>query len=153
MITAIDTNVLLDLLIPDAPDAERAATNLDACAHAGALIVSPIVTAELGAFFPDERPFTNFVEGSGLRIVPSGPSALWQAGRAWKTYSRNRKATACPRCGAARPPCPHCGSGLGVRQHILTDFLIGAHAVVHADQLLTRDRGYYRTYFPKLRLA
>lgn len=35
----------------------------------------------------------------------------------------------------------------------MTDFLLGPRAAIHADQLFTRDRGCYKTYFPGLRWA
>lgn len=47
--------------------------------------------------------------------------------------------------------CTECSQPL-TRRHIISDFIIGAHAEVLADILLTRDRGIYITYFKDLQL-
>lgn len=41
----------------------------------------------------------------------------------------------------------------GRRDRVPADFLIGAHAWMRADRFLTRDRGFYRTYFKRLRIV
>ena len=155
MITAVDTNVLLDVLIPGAPHGDESERALTEALRAGAIIVSEPVYAELAAHFSNSRDLNDFLEATGLRLKASERGALYGAGKDWGESVRRRPATLeCSRCGASQDPrCERCGSSLRPRQHVVADFIIGAHALVHADRLLTRDRGYYATYFPGLSLA
>ncbi len=155
MITAVDTNNLLDLLVPGSPDAQRSERTLVAAAQAGAIILSEPVYAELAAWFPDRRDLDGFLADTGIRLEPSSPEALALAGQAWREYSRTRRVDLeCPACGNAQAVrCDRCGRRLAPRQHVVADFMIGAHAQVGADRLATRDRRYYGRYLPKLRLV
>lgn len=155
MTTAVDTNVLLDLLIPDSPHNLSARRSLAAASEEGAIVVSEPVIAELAGQFDDHVSLQMFLDSTRLIHQPSNNRVLHSAGVAWREYTRRRdRALICPSCATSQTPswCG-CGSAPSVRQHLVSDFLIGAHALEYADQLLTRDRGYYQTYFPGLQLA
>ena len=128
MITALDTSVLLDVLVNDPRHADRSEALLFQVYQQGSLIISPAVYAELvpQAWHRDE--LDGWLQQVRIKVVPFTADHAYTAGVAHAAY---RKAG-------------------GKRQRILADFLIGAHAFHEANQFLTRDRGFYRRYFSGL---
>lgn len=155
MITAVDTNILLDILIPGAPHGDTSEESLTRSLEVGAVIISEAVYAELAAHFSTKGKIDRFLEEIDINLSPSGADALYLAGKVWREYlNRRLDSVNCPSCGVKQEfHCVNCGFHFSPRQHVVADFLIGAHASLHSDRLLTRDRGYYRTYFPDLRLG
>ena len=129
MITAVDTNVLLDVLIPDEQFNSHSSALLSHARDAGEIIVSHIVFAELHRGFDDRAPLDAFLANLDITLSPIDDTIAWEAGRRFQQYRL---------------------AG-GSRQRIIADFLIGAHAGAKADVFLTRDRGFFATYFPELR--
>ena len=132
MQTAVDAAVLLDVLVPGAPHCEESEARLASATEAGGLVVCPTVVAELAVHFDRQVALQAFLRDTGLRVLPFALEALHLAGRSWKAYLRRT-----PRANG---------------RMVLADFLVGAHAMVQADRLLTRDRDFYRASFPKLKL-
>ena len=154
MITAVETNILLDLLSAEALYATESNILLDDAHARGSIIINDVVYAELAALFSAYEELQLFLSDTGIRLEHSQPNTLLVASEAWWSYTaRRNQGLQCSRCGEVNLlNCSNCGAAFTSRQHVLADFLIGGHASIHAGWLLTRDRGYYRTYFPNLRL-
>ena len=131
MITAVHTNVLLDVFGPDLRHGPESAGWLSAAYDRGAVLVCDIVYAELVPFFGDRAALDGALREITATVSPIDTSIAYEAGRRWMRYRQ---------------------AG-GPRTRIMADFLIGAHALAAADWFLTRDRGFYATYFPELRTA
>src|SRR5262249_37517699 len=63
MMTAVDTNILLDVLIPAAPFGAASQQSLDTALQQGTLVLNEMVYAELAAHFPtlEERRCNSFL--------------------------------------------------------------------------------------------
>jgi predicted nucleic acid-binding protein len=155
MITAVDTNIILDVLIPGEPFSESSKELLDYYLSKGNLILCEVVFAELAARFTSEEELASFLADTRMNLVYSNEESLHMAGSRWAEYARKsvKNRFSCGKCGHAfEATCPQCKAILTKRLHVLADFLIGAHAFVQADCILSRDLGVYKTYFSGLKV-
>jgi len=130
MITAVDTNVLIDLLLPNEAFVRRSTLAVEQAAAEGSLVICDLVYAELCGAFASQRECDAFIDDLEIRIEPLSRAASFLASRTWRSYRAHG----------------------GKRTRILADFLIGAHAQEQTSRLLSRDRGFYREMFPSLTL-
>ncbi len=126
----VDSNVLIDIYSKDSKWYDWSAKNLSQYANKNSFVINPIIYAEISfsfnTLFELDKALiaTNDIQ---LEDLPAHASKF--VASSLRTYRKN-----------------------GGKQRILADLLIGAHAYCNKMQLLTRDKGNYRTYFPHVRL-
>ena len=126
MITALDSSVIIDVLIDDEKWKYPSLRALMQARAEGQLIVSSFVLAEITPVV-GEHNMPAFLEDWDLDHVGGTLQVALDAGRAFSHYLERG----------------------GKRGRVIADFLIGAHARHHSDRLLTRDAGFIRDYFKK----
>jgi hypothetical protein len=129
--TLVDSNVILDVITDDKEWGDWSADQLAEAAHAGMLIINPVIYAEVSAGFERIEDLDDALPADYYRRLPLPFEAAFLAGQCFVKYRR--------RGGDRRSPMP--------------DFYIGAHAAIAGFTLLTRDARRYTTYFPSLRMV
>jgi predicted nucleic acid-binding protein len=136
MRTAIDSNVFSAIWTGEA-SVPRLLLELKEAMQEGALLISPFVFVELLAYpGMTETRLRSFLETTEVMVDLRIEDRVWsETGIRYARYAARRRQS----------------TGVGPR-HILADFLIGAHALLQADRLLTLDPKVYRQDFPELQL-
>ena len=124
----VDTNVLVDVLQNDPQWADWSIAQMRAQARLHALVINPVIYAEMSLSFSTIEALDDVVRTLGLELREIPRPALFLAAKAYAQYRRRG----------------------GSKGQVLPDFFIGAHAAVAGCSLLTRDAGRFRTYFPTL---
>lgn len=128
---AVDSSVLLDLLGADPVFSEPSARALAQALSTDHVVVCEAVVAEVQTMLDTRETVLDALTEFGIRFEPIQEAAAVRAGHMQRRY-RDRG---------------------GRRERVVADFLIGAHALLQCQALITRDDGFFRDYYKGLKLV
>ena len=132
---AIDTSILIDLLGGDAR-ADASEASLRQALAAGPVVVCDVVVSEVVAGLGFGGELFDVLEEAGIRYSPTDARSAVRAGEMQRRYKQRLESE------GRQPPSPR----------TVPDFLIGAHALLQCDALITREAGFFRDYFKGLKI-
>ncbi len=135
---AVDSSVLIDLL-GDAPGADAAEAALRLALSSGPVVLCDVVLSEVTAGLGHGSDVMDALEEMGLRFLAIDQRAAIRAGEMQRKFKQRlaEKGVAAGAASSARA---------------MPDFLVGAHAMLQCDGLITRDQGFFRDYFKGLKV-
>ncbi len=151
----IDTNPLIYIVQGTPNFGRKYAVLLDELSGKNTLVIPKIVYGELSLAFGTETQLNNFLSDVGIVVSETKKGSYATAANRWMEYNA-RRAIRCQNCGTIlkKVTCCRCRHEIKIKQHILSDFLIGAFALdTDSKTLVTSDKGYFKTYFPELNIV
>jgi predicted nucleic acid-binding protein len=127
---AIDSSVLIDLLVGEPATSESAEASLRHALGIGPVAVCDVVLAEITTALKNGVESLDALEDMGIVYLPLESRAAVRAGEMQRRYRQRG----------------------GRRERTIPDFLVGAHAMLQCSALITRDGGFFRDYFKGLKV-
>ncbi|NJR72302.1 MAG: type II toxin-antitoxin system VapC family toxin [Gammaproteobacteria bacterium] len=128
---ALDSSVLIDVLTSDATFGDTSSAKIISAMERDDVVVCDVVLAEVAARVNPIDDLMDSLADMGVNFSPISEQAALRAGIMQRRF-RER------------------GGTRGDR--VIADFLVGAHALLHCNALITRDGGFYRDYFKGLKI-
>ncbi|MFZ0284006.1 MAG: type II toxin-antitoxin system VapC family toxin [Terriglobales bacterium] len=136
MRTSVDTNVISALWSDEAQASSIVSALASARERGGAVVCAPVYVELLAHPKASQSFVDRFLLETGIQVDYNLEKDIWdEAGKAFTAYAERRRRSAG-----------------GSPRRLLADFLIGAHASLRADQLMTLDPSRYVRDFPRLRV-
>ncbi len=126
----VDSCILLDLFTNDENWVDWSENTLDIYSQTNTLYINSIIYTEISIGFGKIEEVESAIHKLGVNVQEMPREALFLTGKVFLEYRKNK----------------------GTKTSPLPDFYIGAHASVSEFNLITRDSGKYKTYFPKIKL-
>ena len=127
---AVDSSVLLDVLAADPHYGKASEACLSEALGAGDVVVGDAVVAEIHTLLAGSESTMDGLSSLGIRYLPTSEQAAVRAGHMQRRFLDRG----------------------GRKDRVVADFLIGAHALLQCDALVTRDASFFRDYFKGLKV-
>jgi predicted nucleic acid-binding protein len=127
---AIDSSVIIDLLANDSATADGAEAALRHSLSIGPVVVCDVALAEITTALRDGSGALGALEDMGIGYFAIESKAAVRAGEMQRRYRQRG----------------------GKRERTVPDFLVGAHALLQCNALITRDGAFFRDYFKGLKV-
>lgn len=127
---AIDSSVLIDLLSDNPGTAEGAEAALRQSLSVGPVVVCDVVLSEITTALRHGDAALAVLEEMGIAYLAIESKSAVRAGEMQRRYRQRG----------------------GRRERTVPDFLVGAHALLQCDGLITRDDTFFRDYFKGLKV-
>jgi predicted nucleic acid-binding protein len=132
-VIAIDAAVLIDLLA-DGPAADDAEACLRQALGSGPVVVCDVALAEICTALQQGAQALEALEEMGIGYSATEAKAAIRAGEMQRRFRQR----------SGMPP--------GARLRSASDFIIGAHALLQCNALITHDEDFFRDYFKGLKI-
>jgi predicted nucleic acid-binding protein len=126
---ALDSSILVDILA-DQPHSEASDHALRTALAAGPVVACDVVIAEVCSSFSNSDDLFDVLADLGVAYSPVEMKSAVRAGEMQRRYRQRG----------------------GPRGRAVPDFIVGAHALLQCDGLITRDTGFFRDYFRGLKV-